>query len=357
MPLRQKRELTYILLLISTLLFGSVLYADGLRYVRENFEKGHNAEAIIAFERLDEDMKKQADARFYYAIALAKDGRIESATVVFEELVAENPKIPEYYNNLAVLYSKQNRFSDAQKILEKGLATHKSYQTITENLRRLFQEQSRLSYAKALEVENQPIQLSMLNSVERTTLPVVTLKPNKPPFDRTTTVVTSLQAPPQNPVQKVVQPVKEIVAETTPQIVASAPVRMEEDKLAVTKTVVKQQQPIDRVIATLHDWKDSWTGKDLENYFHVYAKSFVSVRWPERNVWIKERTRRIQKPDIIEINLDNIMVIKLPNGDFRVDFDMAYRSDFYRDHTRKRIIFTEEEGEWKIFREVSLKAY
>jgi tetratricopeptide (TPR) repeat protein len=340
------------------MLFVSMLHADGLRYVRDNFEMGHNAEAIVAFERLDEDMKKQADARFLYATALAKDGRIESATVIFEELVVENPKIPEYYNNLAVLYSRQNRFADAQKVLEKGLATHKSYQTITENLRRLFQEQSRLSYAKALEVENQPIQLTMLNSVERTTLPVISIKPGHEPFDKETTVVAQLHEP-QNTYQSHKQPqqVTEIIPVTTPQIVASAPVRMEEDQVRTQEKKPGRIQPIDEVLVRLNDWKDSWMSKDINKYFNAYSKEFVSVRWPERHVWISERSKRIRKPLVIEISLDNIILIKLPNGNYRVDFDMAYRSDFYKDHTRKRIIFKQEAGDWKIFREVALKAY
>ncbi len=338
MQINCKNALT--LAVLTLFLMSNAVIADGLKFVRKNFEAGHYAETIIAYERLDEDLKRQSDARFIYATALSKEGRIESATLIFEQLVKDNPQTPEYFNNLAVLYSKQNRFDDAQKALENGLATHKSYQTITENLHRLFQEQSRLSYAKALNVDNQPIKLAMINQIEKKTLPVVTLKPTVVDVPNNTVTQIGDAAPISTP-------------STMPMIVAA-------DKPQAPKAIIssiKAKNPIDTIISRLHEWADYWQNRDLNNYFASYDDNFKSIRWPERSVWKSERTRRILKPKEIHIAIDNIEVNELSGEGYRVDFDMVYRSDFYQDKTRKRIDFVQKSGKWLILREVSLKAY
>ncbi len=107
------------------------------------------------------------------------------------------------------------------------------------------------------------------------------------------------------------------------------------------------------VASRLQAWESAWEAKDAGRYLDVYAADFKPEKHRNRDEWVADRRKKLDKPGSIQIDLD------APNfevaGDVvKVTFTQRYNSSNYKDATRKQLEWVKESGEWRIRRETTL---
>lgn len=107
------------------------------------------------------------------------------------------------------------------------------------------------------------------------------------------------------------------------------------------------------VASRLQAWEDAWEAKDAGRYLGVYATDFKPEKHRNRDEWVADRRKKLDKPGSIQIELET------PNfeveGDVvKVTFTQRYSSSNYKDATRKQLEWVKEGGEWRIRRETTL---
>jgi len=110
----------------------------------------------------------------------------------------------------------------------------------------------------------------------------------------------------------------------------------------------------EQIFGYLLNWADSWSGQKVAVYFSHYSKQYRPELGTSREEWLKLRTTRLQRPDWIKVNIQNIRMQRLTDNQVQVKFQQNYRSNCYQDKTLKSLNVIFENGEWKILTERSL---
>ena len=274
-------------------------------------DEGKYTDALATIETLPSKDKNRLDIRFHRATSLAGIGKNRESIAMFEKLIEEAPQHPEFYNNLAMVFVEEGMLLKAQQTLELGLRSSESYAMLYNNLTVVFETMARRSYAKALRVEREqsPVlsPILSLNSLGLSTEPVVS------------------------------------VAVSTVPSVAVAPGD-------------ERSESLSRAIkSSLNHWAKSWQNKDIDDYIDSYSPNFKSRSYSSRQAWMEGRNERINRANEIEISISDMVIDALSSERVQVDFVMGYRSDRYRDRTKKRVVFKRMAGKWRIVRELTLE--
>ncbi|MGM0417391.1 MAG: L,D-transpeptidase family protein [Thermodesulfobacteriota bacterium] len=102
------------------------------------------------------------------------------------------------------------------------------------------------------------------------------------------------------------------------------------------------------------EWKESWSDKDIDKYSGFYASSFYSDG-KSKNEWIRYKKRLNRKYDYINIEIDDLEIRK-KGETARAVFFQKYDSSGFETKGHKTLVFKQEDGEWKILREIWRKA-
>lgn len=290
-------------------------------------QEGGHRQALELISSLPSEMQQRLDVRFYRATSLAGIGNNGEAIEAFERLIALEPHHPEFYNNLAMLHVEEGKLLEAQQALELGLRSNKSYAMLYNNLTVVFETMARRSYAKALRIKGK--QTPVLTSL-------VTLEGFVPPA--------------------VVKPVIVIAAANSNSDNGISPSSASLPPPQAAIEVADEKIPmLNRQIEThLYQWIDSWRRRDVAGYIDSYSPNFKSRAYRSREAWLKGRSERIGKNAKIDISIEDITIETLSPNRVQADFMMDYRSDRYSDRSKKRLIFKQIEGRWRIVRELTL---
>ena len=253
-----------------------------------------------------------ARERFARAQQLESSGDGDGAINMYREIIAAYPSLPEPYNNLAILLAEKGELSEAKAILEKGLTTSESYAAVYENLRTINLELARDSYIKALRLGVKPEKLA-LKKLAELSIPISGHK----------TVV--LEAP---------------------RVAARAANELKTDD---PRSVLQAE-----IEVTLQGWAAAWSAQNPDLYLSFYSEYFSPPRGLTRNIWAKQRRQRLQRPNWIKVQLEDIAIGVAGNKQVVVNLKQKYEADQYRDVTVKRMTLLREEDGWRIAKETSL---
>ena len=300
-------------------------------------ERGHT-QALEIIASLPLEVQQRLDIRFYRATSLAGIGKNGEAIAAFEKLIDLEPQHPEFYNNLAMLLVEEGKLLEAQQALELGLRSHNSYAMLYNNLTVVFETMARRSYAKALQIKGE--QSPVLTSL-------VALESFAPP--ETVNPVTVIAAANTNngilpPPQAVIEIVSEIHS-------GQGDIKPRTNKVNADEPMPALNRQIE---ARLYQWIDSWQRKDVDGYIDSYSPNFKSRAYRSREAWLKGRAERIGKSAKIDISIEAIKIETISSNRIQADFMMDYRSDRYSDLSKKRLVFKQIEGRWRIVRELTL---
>ena len=143
--------------------------------------------------------------------------------------------------------------------------------------------------------------------------------------------------------------------------VASAEAAPEATSAAMTDAIVPQEENPEDTIRininkTIQGWAFAWSNQDVTGYLGFYADEFTPDN-PKlsRSTWAAQRKDRLLKPEKIELGLSNVAIYLDEAPLKRAEFEQTYKSDVYQDKVLKSLEFIDQDGEWKIRSERTIK--
>ncbi len=193
-------------------------------------------------------------------------------------------------NNRAVAAARAGQLKEAYRLLQEAIASDPRFAVVQGNLARVVEEISRRDYGKALEVDAAPRELAL----------------------------------------KTLEPLAEAPA--------GAP----------------SAGPDPAILTLLADWSGAWSAQDVAAYLNCYADDFQPPNGLDRSAWEALRRERLRRPRWVQVRIGNVRVVADEGDTVRVRFDQDYRSDRYRDRTRKELTLVRTPEGWRIRAERSL---
>lgn len=109
------------------------------------------------------------------------------------------------------------------------------------------------------------------------------------------------------------------------------------------------KQERDEVEKVIEGWKEAWENKDISNYLNFYSPRF-SAQGMDWHGWKAYKNRLAKKYGEIEINIDNLQLIKA-NGVVLASFNQTYHTNSFESRGEKRLYLAKNSNEWKIIGE------
>lgn len=109
------------------------------------------------------------------------------------------------------------------------------------------------------------------------------------------------------------------------------------------------------VQSTLDIWSSAWSAQDISTYVAQYVKGYSPSKSLRHSSWVKRRNAIISKPTFITLDLSNVQINALNDQKATAQFVQAYASDRYQDTVIKKLTLVQENGQWKIAKEKTLK--
>ena len=103
-------------------------------------------------------------------------------------------------------------------------------------------------------------------------------------------------------------------------------------------------------------WAQAWSNRDVAGYLSQYASSFEPGNANlSLDAWKALRKTRLTTPKFIEVSVSNLDIAVFDSGVNLVTFVQDYRSDIFQERSLKSLEFIEENGQWKIASERSIR--
>lgn len=97
-------------------------------------------------------------------------------------------------------------------------------------------------------------------------------------------------------------------------------------------------------------WADAWSRQDMAAYLDAYSGQFVPDKNLTRDEWKSQRKARITGRKSIQVTVGKLEFENL-NQDIQVTFNQIYKSGKTHTNQQKRLVFSKQDGQWKIARE------
>ena len=94
-------------------------------------------------------------------------------------------------------------------------------------------------------------------------------------------------------------------------------------------------------------WKEAWEKEDLKTYISFYDPGFRS-RGMNVKAWKKHRNRLNHKYKSIQVDIQDLIIIRGPSQTAKVSFKQNYQADAYRDFGLKKMNLVKKGEHWKI---------
>ncbi|MBI2286082.1 MAG: outer membrane protein assembly factor BamE [Nitrosomonadales bacterium] len=117
---------------------------------------------------------------------------------------------------------------------------------------------------------------------------------------------------------------------------------------------VAKADPVAEVLKSVQAWSAAWSARNVRDYLSAYTPDY-KPQGMSRKAWEKQRLERIGKPRVIEVELSEVNVSMQDDSYAIVTFAQRYRSDLYRDNTRKTLQLKKVGDAWLIVSEQAAK--
>ena len=314
--------------------------ADTLQEASRLLKQGQLGPALEKTDQALAAKPKDPQARFLKGLILTEMNRHNDAIAVFTKLTEDYPELPEPYNNLAVLYAQQRQFEKAKNALEMAIRTHPSYATAHENLGDIYARMASQAYDKALQIDSSNAsaqsKLALIRDLMSVSVRPATLASRS----------TSGKVPTPAPVVSKAEVAPVAKPEPAPAVQPAEP-KPAPTPAAETKPAIGGKPDVEKAI---RDWAAAWAGKNVKAYLAAYASDFKTPGGESRAAWEAERTRRIDKPDPIQISIEK-MQITIEGDQATAKFRQYYKSGKYKSSATKAMDLVRRDGKWLIQQE------
>ncbi|MCC6657381.1 MAG: nuclear transport factor 2 family protein, partial [Rhodocyclaceae bacterium] len=227
-----------------------------------------------------------------------------------------------------------------------AIRTHPSYATAHENLGDIYARMASQAYDKALQLDSSNAsaqsKLAMIRDIMSTSARPAAVAA------RATSGKVQAAAPAPTPVAKaevtpVSRPEPAPVAKVEP-----APAAQAAEPRAATpaepRDAASGKQDVEKAV---RDWAAAWSRKDLKAYLAAYARDFQTPGGEARDTWEAERARRINRPDPIQVGVENLQVA-VEGEHATAKFRQHYRSGKLKTSASKAMVLVRRDGKWLI---------
>ena len=94
-------------------------------------------------------------------------------------------------------------------------------------------------------------------------------------------------------------------------------------------------------------WKEAWEKEDLKTYISFYDPGFRS-RGMNVKAWKNHRKRLNHKYNSIQVDIQDLIIIRGPSQTAKVSFKQNYRADKNQDFGLKKMNLVKKGKHWKI---------
>jgi len=127
--------------------------------------------------------------------------------------------------------------------------------------------------------------------------------------------------------------------------------------LSITHLGLRDEEDIindqKKLLNSIEKWKEAWTKKNYEEYINFYS-STAKYNKSSYKKWSVLKKNVFKKSKNIKISIKNISIYEYPSAKNQlriVLFDQDYNSNLITNKTKKKQIWKNENGEWKIIYE------
>lgn len=152
--------------------------------------------------------------------------------------------------------------------------------------------------------------------------------------------------------------ISELAREETaalPEPAAAVPMLADGGSKADVETDASSDFDLDTLQQFVAAWVDAWQAQALESYFAAYHTEFEPRYQNSVPAWRSSRERVIGNAGWIELELSDFQYIGEEAGIVEVHFWLNYRSPTYQDETQKKLLLSQESGDWRILEEINLQ--
>lgn len=96
-------------------------------------------------------------------------------------------------------------------------------------------------------------------------------------------------------------------------------------------------------------WRKAWAERDVEAYLGSYSPDFRPADGQTRNAWAAARRKKLSSQTDISVQLHDIRLERIDDGQIKAIFLQDYASGSYREDARPKILLlTRAGGDWRI---------
>ena len=302
----------YLLFLTCILVSCASLAAGTVAQLQAFTQQKNYAQVLTVGAQMLEQSPQDVNVQFLFAYANQMTARTDKAIELYQELIRKHPELPEPRNNLAMIYLGQGDYDRASQLLVDAINTHSSYATAYANLSRVYKGIASEAYRRAVSESSEPasythdIQLTAITALDTEATPLPAL---------------ALQASPDS----------EAAAATTDN----------------QPTLVNAANLDTRLIETVRNWAQAWSGKQFDTYTDSYISGY-RAGFASHDKWVRHRRSRIIRPGDIKVVVSDFSVKQRGAERASVDFIQAFSSPGYSDRVVKRLDFSRVGSQWKI---------
>lgn len=231
-------------------------------------------------------------ARFEQAIQASQSGDMDGAIQLLQGLLKDYPQDLAASNNLAAAYIKQHEYDKAQQVLESALNADPKIAALRKNLNQIYAYQAQQAYQSVFKKSEVDL----------------------PQGQWILSAGTELKTP-------------------------------EQAQLALVENNMK------RVANRVESWRQAWVEQEVSRYLDYYSPDYTSDNYNNHQAWAKSRDRSLTRPSYIRIQLDDVQVVPLTPQTIQVTFWQTYESNTFKDRVRKKLVWQNQNDQWKIVQE------
>ena len=267
---------------------------------------------------------------FSKAVQLSVEKQWAQAEPIYRDLLKRNQHWPEPGNNLAIVLLKTGRTDEAITVLEQAVISSPGYRITQKNRSDLYGYLATQAYDKAL------------GSNQQSAVPELEL------------------------IQTIYQPVKiiekEVQVEKEVEKVVIKEVFVEKPAAAIAQPVLQtstQNDISNHIKQRLIGWSRAWSDGDFEHYIKSYSIDFKpSDARKSYAEWKNIRRGRLKYTKGVNVEIEQLRVFIEEQGKHvLVEFIQNYKSASYSDKVLKQMYMHNQQDNWLILSERTIKKY
>jgi len=265
---------------------------------------------------------------FSKAVQLSTQKLWAEAEPIYRDLLKRNQYWPEPGNNLAILLLNTGRTDEAIAVLEQAVISSPGYRITQKNRSELYGYLATQAYDKALGSDQQ-------SSMPELELIQTIFQP-----------VKIIEKEIEKEVEKIV--IKEVIVEK-PTLVGS------QESLEIPQ----QKDITSHIKQQLLSWSRAWSKGDFDHYIKSYSVDFKpSDARKSYAEWKNIRRGRLRFTKGVDVEIEQLRVFVEDQGKHvLVEFIQNYRSTSYSDTVLKQMYMQNQQDNWLILSERTIKKY